>query len=204
MTLVTVLALAASGCGTASAPSPPAGVDELVIPTPSPDPSDFTAVVDNPWLALPADEASYVVTDATGTHRLVVSVEPGPEIDGVATTAAVTVERGVTTTDWYAEDRRGNVWWFGREGEWQAGSDGAEAGLAMAATPRIGDGYRTGYLAGTVEDVATVESLEDDELTVGVASALSPGVTRQLTYRRDVGLVRDVEPTRTVELVTGG
>ena len=34
--LLTLLALLLAGCGTASAPSPPTGVDELVVPTPSP------------------------------------------------------------------------------------------------------------------------------------------------------------------------
>ncbi len=41
-----------TGCGSASVSSPPSGVDELVIPTPSPDPDDFVAAVDNPWFPL--------------------------------------------------------------------------------------------------------------------------------------------------------
>ena len=37
--------------------SPPSGVDELKIPTPSPDPDDFVRGIDNPWLAARARRA---------------------------------------------------------------------------------------------------------------------------------------------------
>ena len=47
---VLLVALLAFGCGTASEPSPPSGVDELTIPTPSVDPGDFVERIDNPWL----------------------------------------------------------------------------------------------------------------------------------------------------------
>ena len=56
------------------------------------------------------------------------------------------------TIDWYAQDRRGNVWYFGEateeldcrgrvtstEGSWQAGVDGAKPGIFMPAHPRVG------------------------------------------------------------------
>ncbi|WP_193613960.1 hypothetical protein [Nocardioides lijunqiniae] len=159
----------ASGCSSASPPSPPAGVDELTVPTPSPDPDDFVADVDNPWLTL---EPGVSTTYETATGELVTTVDGGPEILGVATTA-VTGE----TTDYYAQDEAGNVWWLGREGEWRAGEDGAEAGIAMLATPRVGDGYaqaepgpRATVLAldgeaqtpaGDFEDLVVVETTEE-------------------------------------------
>ena len=63
--LVVGLVLGAGGCGAASPDSPPSGIDELVIPTPSPDPADFVRGVDNPWLALePGATWSYTVTGA--------------------------------------------------------------------------------------------------------------------------------------------
>ena len=37
---------------------------------------------------------------------------------------------------------------LGTDGSWEAGVDGAEAGLAMPATPRVGDGYAQEYLDG--------------------------------------------------------
>ena len=85
--LAVVIALATGGCGAASPPSPPSGVDELVIPTPSPDPSDFVRSVDNPWLALAGGATwSYRVSGPTdGT--LVISVEDTTyDVAGVATT----------------------------------------------------------------------------------------------------------------------
>jgi len=206
-----------AGCGTASSPSPPLGVDELTIPTPSPDPADFVAEVDNPWLPLEVgDTWVYAVTDADGTHRMTVTVEPGPEVAGVATTSRVSTEPSGEVTDWFAQDDDGNVWWLGREGSWRAGEDGAEAGIAMLARPRIGDGYRMAYAEGVVEDTARVASLEgsaevaagayDELLVVEQRSALDPGATGELAYARDVGLVEASVVSgsyRTVRLVSG-
>jgi hypothetical protein len=187
--LLAVLAPALSACGTASAPSPPAGVDELVVPTPTPDPADFVDGVDNPWFPLePGSRQVYDVADAAGDHTLVVTVEQGPTVAGVPTTARVSRELGQRVVDWYAQDDRGNVWWFGSAGTWRAGADGAEAGLVIAGTPRVGDGYRTAYAAGVVEDTAKVLSVSDDVVDVEERSALRPGASSRLTYLRGTGL----------------
>jgi hypothetical protein len=135
-----------AGCGSYTETSPASGVDELVIPTPSPDPDDFVATIDNPWLPLaPGSTWTYLSEDTSGT-RLATTVEDGPTVAGVDTTTVRSVTttldaRPVTTVDYYAQDTDGNVWWFGREGEWAAGDDDAEAGIAMLARPRVGDGY---------------------------------------------------------------
>ncbi|WP_284533565.1 hypothetical protein [Nocardioides sp. T2.26MG-1] len=206
-----------AGCGTASSPSPPAGVDELTIPTPSPDPDDFVPEVDNPWFPLePGDTWVYAVSDAGGSHRMTVTVAPGPEIAGVATTSRVSTEPSRVVTDWFAQDEDGNVWWFGREGSWRAGDAGAEAGIAMLARPRIGDGYRMAYAAGVTEDTARVTSLDGDTVVAAGSydgllrleqrSALDPGATAELAYARGVGLVEASEVSgsyRTVRLVSG-
>jgi hypothetical protein len=208
--LVTV-AGGAAGCGTASDPSPPTGVDELTIPTPSPDPDDFVDTVDNPWLPLTAGRTwTYAVVDASGAHDLEVRVTSGPEVAGVPTTARVSTQDGRTTTDWFAQDTDGNVWWFGRAGEWTAGTGDAEAGLAMPAHPRIGDGYRAAYLPGVVEDTTTVVALTgseavpagtfDDLLVTDERSALHPGVVRQRSWARGVGLVEEDGDGRTLRL----
>lgn len=210
MAFATVVAVGLAGCGTASAPSPPTGVDQLVIPTPSPDPDDFVAGVDNTWLPLPAGRTwTYEVVDAGGAHRMRVRVADGPEVDGVATTARVTTEAGADTTDWFAQDDEGNVWWFGREGEWQAGTDGARAGLAMPRSPRVGDGFRTAYQPGVVEDVATVTAVDesvtvpagsyDGVVVARVTSALESGA-RDTYWARGVGLVEEDGTGRTVRL----
>ena len=173
--LLSVLLL--SGCGAAGQANPteigPRGVDELVIPTPSPDPDDFVDEVDNPWL--PFSPGTVWTYDVAGSavQRLEVSVEDAPE--AVAGVSCVVVRRTGTDRDgrvveevvtYYAQDRAGNVWTFGEEGDraWRAGEDGAEAGLAMPAFPRVGDGYlqERGPIAA---DRSTVLAL-DEERTV--------------------------------------
>ncbi|MBC9733683.1 hypothetical protein [Nocardioides marmotae] len=148
-----------SGCGTASPTSPPTGIDELVVPTPSPDPDDFVTGLSNPW---------FPVADEDGTE----------EVDGVEVT--------VVDGDYFAQDRRGNVWWFGTAGEWQAGVDGAEAGLAMPAEPRYGDSWRAAYVPGEVEDVVAVAEMDEDTVVLEVTSPLEPGqVERRTVDKRD-------------------
>lgn len=195
--------VALSGCGSASAPSAPTGVDGLVVPTPDPRPSDFVDVVDNPWFPLlPGTRWEYDVAGATD-RTLVLEVEPGGDIAGVSTTALVrTSADGTVVRDHYAQDTAGNVWWFGREaptGAWQAGVDGAEAGLAVPAEPRRGDGFVTGR-AGGEDAVATVVELGeavdvplgefDDTLVLDVEA---DGLTRRDVHVRGVGLVRTGE-----------
>ena len=81
------------------------------------------------------------------------------DVAGVATTPVTRTEpTGDQVVDYYAQDRRGNVWWFGREGVWLAGEDGAQAGLAMPATPRLGDGWRAAYDEDVVDVRMTVET----------------------------------------------
>ncbi|HEX6150922.1 hypothetical protein [Nocardioides sp.] len=204
--LVLAVAWLLAGCGAGPELSPPTGVDELQIPTESPDPRDFVGTVDNPWFPLePGRTWEYDVSGEAAGRK--VTVERGPEVIGVATTARVAEQDGTQTVDWYAQDEAGNVWWFGRQGEWQAGRDGAQAGLAMAAHPRVGDGYRTGFADGIVEERAQVLSLTEtaqveagtfSELVVTeVSSPLEPGLVQQHYYASGVGLVM-------IETLSGG
>lgn len=176
--VVVVTALCAAvavGCSTGSDPSPSTGVDGLVVPTPSPDPADFVAEVDNPWFVL--DDAAYA--DGAGT-RLERVVGEGPDVAGVPTTAVTLDGR----TDLYAQDDAGNVWWLARVGEWQAGTDGAQAGLVMPAEPRRGDGFRRASVEG--RDLrATVAEVDGTEVVLDVVT--DDQVTQEL-YTRGVGL----------------
>ncbi len=175
--VLSVLVLVA-GCGAAGEANPekigPRGVDELVVPTPSPDPGDFVRDVDNPLLPLvPGTVWTYDVSGSAATD-LEVRVEDGRET--VAGVSCVVVHTSATDAEgrvvrqgeaYYAQDTRGNVWLFGEGGErsWRAGEDGAEAGLAMPATPRVGDGFLEERAPGIAEDRASVLSV-DDESTV--------------------------------------
>jgi hypothetical protein len=76
------------------------------------------------------------------------------------------------TIDYYAQDLRGNVWYFGErvddiengrvtghEGQWQAGRNGARAGLFMPAGPKVGDSFQQERAPGVAEDTSTVVAL---------------------------------------------
>jgi hypothetical protein len=204
--VVTVLLLApVAACSSSSSTSPPTGIDQLVVPTPSPRPADFVTGVDNAWLMW-APGATTTWDSAGGEVTQQVSASPTPVAGLGATTLTTTAPDGTTTVDHFAQDRSGNVWWLGREGEWTAGRDGAQAGLWMPAAPRTGDGFRTGLAPGTSEDVAEVvlappadagsaydaENLQDgsagDEVVVEVRTDLAPLRREVRTYVEGTGL----------------
>ncbi len=134
-----------------------------------------------------------------------------------ATLDGVVVE---DTADWYAQDRHGNVWYFGEAtteyedgqpastvGSWEAGVDGAKAGIVMLAKPAVGRGYRQEFLRGVAEDRARVLQV-DATATVPVGrfdqvvrtrdfTALDPKRVEEKYYARGIGSVLEV-------LVKGG
>ena len=78
------------------------------------------------------------------------------------------------TLDWFAQDKDGNVWYFGEnseelasdrvvslEGSWTGGVDGAKPGIIMKAQPAVGDFYRQEFALDTAEDMARVLSLTE-------------------------------------------
>jgi hypothetical protein len=133
------------------------------------------------------------------------------------------------TFDWYAQDDAGNVWYVGedttayeyddegnligssKEGSWQAGTDGAVAGLIMLAEPSPGDFYQQEFAADTAEDAAKVVGT-DREVTTGLGtftgclvtkewSPLSPGAIEHKYYCPDTGglvLVREFHGKTTI------
>jgi hypothetical protein len=116
------------------------------------------------------------------------------------------------TFDFYAQDRRGNVWYLGedtaeyedgeivsREGSFEAGVDGAEAGVIMPARPRPGLRYRQEYYHGHAEDRAKVVGLREQAgvpyghfrrvLMTREDNPLEPKVLEFKFYARGVGPV---------------
>ena len=76
------------------------------------------------------------------------------------------------TKDYYAQDNKGNVWYFGEdtaefengklvstEGSWLAGVNGANPGIVMEAHPKVGDSYVQEDAAPVAENAAEVISL---------------------------------------------
>ncbi|WP_344302730.1 hypothetical protein [Nocardioides bigeumensis] len=226
-----LLGLALSGgCGSAGAPgtTAPTGVDGLVVPTPSPDPDDFVPRIDNPYLPLvPGSTWTYESKSSTGTETITVTVtDETRTVAGVETTVVhdeVRDARGKLvedTYDWFAQDRAGNVWYFGEdttaydedpddpedstvstEGSWEAGVDGAMAGVAMLAAPRIGDGYRQEFLEGVAEDRAEVLRVSvtldldtesyDDVVVTSDTTPLEPDLEERKYYAPGIGLVAE-------------
>jgi hypothetical protein len=185
-------------------------------------PADFGGPVDNPYFPLvPASRWVYEGTQRDGTERTVVEVTRDTKAILGVTTVVVhdTVSTGGAvkedTLDWYAQDRKGNVWYFGEdtkeyengvvvntEGSWEAGVDGAKAGIIMKARPRSGVPYRQEYYRGHAEDFAQVLGKVDlvtvpagsyhDVLETKEFTPLEPKLVEHKNYARGVGVVREV------------
>lgn len=120
------------------------------------------------------------------------------------------------TYDRYAQDRTGTVWYLGedtreyedgrivsREGSWEAGVDGAQAGVIVPARPRVGMAYRQEHDAGEAEDRGEVLSLAarvgvpfgafEDVLLTQDTTPLQPDVVEHKHYARGVGPVLTVD-----------
>jgi hypothetical protein len=146
------------------------------------DPADFVAEIDNPyWPMIPGSAWVYRETDAEGTmQRVEVTVTDRTKtilgIDATVVHDVVTEDGEVIedTYDWYAQDADGNVWYLGEDtkefengkvsttaGSWEAGVDGAEAGIIVPADPELGMTYRQEYYAGVAEDEGEILSLDE-------------------------------------------
>jgi hypothetical protein len=217
--LAAVFPMLLAGCGSSPQESPPTGVDGLQIPTPSPDPDDFVERIDNPYLPLtPGTRWVYESAGVDAETITVTVTDDTREIQGVTTTVVHDVVKEADgkvvedTFDWFAQDTSGNVWYFGEDtteyddrgrpdlsGSWEAGVDGARAGLVMPAAPRVGDGYQQESSPGVAEDRAEVLSLDEsanvpfdsftDLLQTEESTPLEPGVVERKYYARGVGLV---------------
>jgi hypothetical protein len=184
-------------------------------------PGDFTTRIDNPYLPMrPGSRWVYRETDTDGTvQRVVVKVTRRTRRIANGVTARVVrdtvTERGrlvEDTFDWFAQDRAGNVWYLGEDttefedgkpiskaGSWEAGVDGARAGIVMLARPRPGRGYRQEHYEGEAEDRARVLSLDDQAqvpaghfrgvLMTKDWTPLEPKVLEYKLYAKGVGLV---------------
>jgi hypothetical protein len=152
------------------------------------------------------------VTVTHRTKRIANGVEARVVRDEV-TLKGVPVE---ITDDYYAQDRQGNVWYLGEatteyehgrpvstEGSFEAGVDGARAGIAMPAHPRVGMRYRQEYYEGHAEDRAKVVSLRErvkvplkryrNTLMTLDYNPLEPDILEAKFYARGVGMVLAVD-----------
>jgi hypothetical protein len=110
------------------------------------------------------------------------------------------------TEDYYAQDRCGNVWYFGEdtaeldaaghvtstEGSFRAGAGGAQPGVFMQRHPQIGRVFRQEWSPGQAEDRFRALSLHGGRLVTEEKTALEPGVTDRKAYVRGTGEVLEV------------
>jgi hypothetical protein len=216
-----VLPLAFGACGSGNSDSAGSVASSASGPTGSDiDPANFVRRVDNPYFPL--------APGTTYRYRGVKDGKPALDVFEVSTRTKTilgvpaTVVRDrlyldgkleETTLDWYTQDRKGNVWYFGEAtkeldrkgrvknttGSWQAGTDGAEAGIFMPAHPKVGQSFRQEYYKGQAEDHFKILSLGTSVKVPYVSShralktkewtPLEPGVIDTKYYVRGIGTV---------------
>ena len=193
------------------------------------DPARFSTRIDNPyWPMRPGTRWVTRETAPDGTRqKVVVRVTHRTRRIANGVTARVVrdtvTERGrlvEDTRDWYAQDAAGTVWYLGErtkeyehgrvvstEGSFEAGVDGAQAGVVVPADPVPGLRYRQEWYAGHAEDQASVVSVDEQVAVpaghyrhVLVTRETNPLEPRAVEYKF---LARGVGPVLALE-ISGG
>ena len=207
--------------------------------TSAPAAAGFSTVIDNTYFPLPPGTVLHYegTSDRKKAASTTVVTSETRVIEGV--TCVVVNDTGFTngkatekTSDYYAQDNQGNVWYYGEDsfellkgkwvrsnGSWLAGVDGAQPGIIMEAHPKVGDVYRQEYSPGHAEDMAEVLSTNasvsvpygsfDHALQTKEWTPLEPGVVDNKYYAAGIGEVEAVNVEGGDELmelvsVTGG
>jgi hypothetical protein len=184
----------------------------------------FSTKIDNPyWPMKPGSRWVYRETAPGATpQRIVVTVTNRTKRVASGVDVLVVHDRATEhgtvvedTFDYYAQDRKGNVWYQGedttefengkpvsKQGSWEAGVDGARAGIVMLAHPRVGRRYGEEHYPGHAEDRAQVISRrEQAEVPFGHFSRvlftknfnpLDPKALEYKFYARGVGPVLEI------------
>jgi hypothetical protein len=145
------------------------------------DPANFVDTIDNPYFPLQPgttfiyegqmpdgfERDEFAVTHNT---RVILGVTCVEVHDSVFTDGALTED----TLDWFAQDKDGNVWYFGENtqeledglistiaGTFMAGVNGDKPGIIMKAHPAVGDFYRQEFPLNNAEDFAQTLSLNE-------------------------------------------
>lgn len=149
------------------------------------DPADFTTEINNPFFSLPVGKKMVYEGEVDGgLERIEIEIESETKtILGVETIVyrdRVYVDGVLAedTRDYLAQDKDGNVWYFGEDvdnyvngelanhaGSFIAGEDGAKPGIWMKAEQRVGDSYRQEYYAGKAEDIRDVVAVDQTVTT---------------------------------------
>jgi hypothetical protein len=119
------------------------------------------------------------------------------------------------TTDWYAQDRRGTVWYLGEktvelnanakvtstEGSFLNGRNGAQGGIFMPAHPAVGQSFQQESFKGQAEDRFRILNMATSISTPAVSSQsamlteettpLEPKVVDHKYYVQGIGTVKE-------------
>jgi hypothetical protein len=217
--------LLVAGCGSSTSASPTSARHTA-----------FSANVTNPWFPLrPGSVYRYRgVKDGEPSREVMIVTHRTKTIDGAPCVVVSDLlylggRLEEVTSDWYTQDAKGNVWYFGEKtaeldrnghvkttsGSWKAGVKGAKPGIFMFAHPRVGRSARQEYYKGQAEDHFQVVRM-DETVTVPFRSfrhamltkewtPLEPGVIDHKYYVRGIGTVleRSVKgPVERNELVS--
>jgi hypothetical protein len=186
-------------------------------------PADFVSSITNPYLPLvPNTKFIYreISDEGTAVDEVAVTTDT-IRIAGVVCTVVTDVlknDNGDTlesTEDWYAQDKNGNVWYFGEDtkeytngrvsgtaGTWKAGLDGAQPGIIMPERFLPGIPYRQEYLFDEAEDMGRIMST-NETVTVPFGtfnncvmteewSPLEPDVVEHKYYAPGIGNIKTV------------
>jgi hypothetical protein len=186
------------------------------------DPANFVGAVTNRYMTLvPGTTFVYMgQEDGKPARNITTVTHQSKQIMGVNVTVVhdrvfIKNKLAEDTLDWYAQDKQGNVWYFGEdskeiengqvvstEGSWQAGVNGARPGIVMEAHPKRGDRYQQEHAADVAADRAIVMSIGahsdvpfgafNHVLQTKEFTKLEPGVVEQKFYARGIGFIRSL------------
>jgi hypothetical protein len=177
------------------------------------DPANFSTTIDNEYF--PMEPGTIFVYEGRTEYGEMTVTSDTMKIMGVqcivvddrAWEGGQLIEK---TYDWFAQDDKGTVWYFGEDtkeyeegkvvstkGSWEAGVDGAKPGIIMHSDPKVGQSYYQEYYPGEAMDMARVLSF-DASVTVPYGSfdhvletrewtPLQPGFSEKKYYVRGVG-----------------
>src|SRR6266508_2842257 len=187
------------------------------------DPANFVSKVTNPYF--PLDPGTTFVyegqTEGVPTREVMYVTNETKVILGVTTTVVhvQSLEDGVLieeTVDWFAQDVKDNVWYFGEdtkeldeagnvistEGSWEADVNGAQPGIIMLADPKKGKRYQQENAPDIAEDMAQVRRLNasvcvpygcfDNVLVTKEWTPLEKGVVENKYYAPGIGFILSV------------
>ena len=183
------------------------------------DSAQYVSAIDNPWF--PLKPGTILIYNGTkDKKRADREFEVTAKTKLIAGVTCRIVEDRVNlggnpaekTIGYYAQDKDGNVWYFGEESQeldkkgkvtksegWLAGVDGATASLQMEAHPQAGDHYVHPYTNGNTEIMKLKVSVQvpygsfNDALQIKDWNPDQADVLSHKFYLKGVGEIRDVE-----------